>query len=546
MTQDPFSRWEKRALWLLAAGYLIAISASVWLHRLPVRDMAHRYIPMAEAFAAGDWAYAFHPRIQPLQPVCGGIVAFLTGADGFLALKIASAFWAIAGGVLIFILFRELYRKERWVAVPGTVLCVFFPYMYHMAYSGLRESAKGCILIMLALGLVRIRRESRSLNGFILVGIGAALASLVRAEMLAVGLFCLFTAGVFESAKERFPFRTAVTSLFVFGTIFLNMFLNAEFYRVAMPDVRFAQIFQQLTGRPAGIGDAMLLCAAGCLLLLVAAWGWAHLYRRIGRPGWIWGGVLTAAVGLAAYTALVAVHRAEPGFVGAFLDVLLKSFYYYVAPIALIHVGAEIWRKRFSPEEHVILLVVAANLLLCAMQTQIFHRDLYLSPRYIFPATPLLFGFFILGVRDLYRWFLLILPRPVVNLMLLAAWGGLAVMYFYHAPQPLFREYHHPRRLAEQRFINRTKEIILGDYRQRHGEPEVNRSLWTYNSRRRPKIWFSDSSKITIAACLTGGSITGELREADYAVAEEAPGAVKKAIGKVSDGHHDYVIWRVR
>lgn len=546
MTQDSFSLREKRVLWLLAAVYLIAIAASVWLHRLPVRDMAHRYIPMAEAFAAGDWEYAFHPRVQPLQPICGGVIAFLTGADGFLALKIASALWSIAGGVLICVLFRELYRKERWVAVTGTVLYAFFPYMYHMAYSGLRESAKGCILILLALGLVRIRRDCRSLNGFILTGIGAALASLVRADMLAVGFFCLFAAGVFEAEKERFPFRTAAASLFGFGAMFLNILINVKYYRAAMPDVRFAEIFLKLTGRQAGIGDALFLGAAGWLLLLAAAWGWARLYRRIRRPGWIWGGVLTVAVGVAAYAALVFAPRAEPGFVGDYLEVLLKSFYYFVAPIALIHVGAEIRRKQFPPEEHAVLLVVAANLLLCAMQIQIFHRELYLSPRYIFPATPLLFGAFILGVRDIYRWLSLFLPRQLANCILLAAWCGLAVMYCYHAPQPLFREYHHPRRLAEQRFINRMKEIILDDYRWRGGEPEIRRNLWYYNSRRRPKIWFSDSSKITIAACLAGGSIATELREADYAVAEEAPGAVKKAIGRVNDGRHDYVIWRMR
>lgn len=542
---DSFSTREKKCLWLLAGFYLIAVSVSVWLHRLPVRDMAHRYIPMAEAFAAGDFDYAFHPRIQPLQPVCGGIVAFLTGADGFLALKIASALWSIAGGILICILFRELYRKERWVAVLGTALYAFFPYMFHMAYSGLRESAKGCLLILLALGLVRIRRECRSLNGFILTGIGAGLAFLVRAEMFALSLFCLFVAGVFECAGTKFPRRTALATLIAFAVEIPYLLLSAGYYRSAMPDIRFIQLFLRMTGRLPGVGDALLLCAGIGVLLPLAAWAAAPLLRRI-NAGWLWLAAAAAATAVTVHTALTGVNHDKAGYyVYHFLGTIGKSLYYYVAPIALIHAGAEVRRKRLRPEDHAVLMVVAANLFLCTLQMQLCHRTLELSPRYVFPATPLLFGLFILGVRDLYRWFLLILPRAVVNFMLFAAWTGLAVMYVYHAPQPLFREYHHPRRIAEQRFINETKQIILRDYRGK-GMHTAHHSLWYYNSRRHPKVWFTEGSKITIAAYLAGGSLSPDLREADYAVAVKRPPRAKKIIGRVSDGHRDYVIWRMR
>ena len=540
-----FSAREKRWLCLIAVFYLTALALSVWLHMLPVRDMAHRYIPMAEAFAARDFRFAFHPRIPPLQPLCGGIVAFFTGADGFLALKIASALWSVAGGALFCLLLRETHRDDRWVAAPGTLLYLFFPYMFHMAYSGLRESAKGTILVLLALALVKIRRECRAPVGFLLAGIGAGLAALLRAEFFAMGIFCLFVAGVFECERSRFPWRSAVATLIAAALCFPNILANWLFFRTAMPDVRFAELFLRITGRQAGIGDALLLGAALILLLPVAARAAARPLHRI-NAGYLWLAAFAATAAVTVFTAMTGRDRGEPGAVIEHLAVIGKSLYYFVTPVALVHIGVRIKKKQFTGEEHAVVLVVGANLLLCVLQGQFFHRTLELSPRYLFPATPLLLGFFILSVRDLYRGFLLFLPRPLVNLMLLAAWIGVAVMYCYHAPQPLFREYHHPRRLAERRFIDETTEIIAGDYRG-PGIAAPRRSLWHYSSRRRPMVWFDNTTKITVSACLAGGSLSRSLRDADYAVSVKRPRRKGiRVVGRVSDGHHNYTIWRMR
>ena len=82
---------------IIAAALFSGIA--VWLNYLPLRDVATRYAPMAEAFAEGNFAYAFHPRVPPLQVICGGVVAWIFRCNGFIALKTVSALW-FTGSIL--------------------------------------------------------------------------------------------------------------------------------------------------------------------------------------------------------------------------------------------------------------------------------------------------------------------------------------------------------------------------------------------------------------------------------------------------------------
>lgn len=44
---------------------VIAYVPLLCLTDIPVRDVAHRYAQMADAFARGDFSYAFHPVVSP-------------------------------------------------------------------------------------------------------------------------------------------------------------------------------------------------------------------------------------------------------------------------------------------------------------------------------------------------------------------------------------------------------------------------------------------------------------------------------------------------
>ena len=544
---DVASAHGKKILILTAVLLLAAITVSMYFWDIPDRDMAHRYIPMAEAFAARDFSYAFHPRIQPLQPVCGGIIAFLTGVDGFLALKIASAMWHIAGGVLLYILFRELYRDDRKVAVWGTVLYAFFPYMFHMSFSGLRESAKGFFLILITLALTRIRRSCGRWSPYILLGAACGLATLVRAELLAFSAFCLFCAAVFECEKPGIPKRAATATLISFLLTLINMIINRVYYGTTMPDVRYATLFRQLAGRDAGPLDAAVFILAACLLIPALGWAASKLLRRI-KAGWVWLAVFALTAAVTAHTAVTGAK----GSVGELLYVLLQALYYYVIGLALIHIVSIVWQKKMTREEHVVLIAVTANILLFTLQNQIFHRSLYLSTRYVFPVTPLLFGFFLLGWADIYRWLSPYLPRWFAYLGMAASIIGLCVMYAIHCPQPLYRSYHSRREVSNRRSLLEIKRMITEDYRGKRRSAAPRRALWDYQSRNHPKIWFGNAPWVSVITYLVDGSIARKPEDADYVIAVKLNGYWRenrrrlKSLGLVEVNDRKYRVWRVR
>ena len=103
----------------------VLVLAGIFLNDIPTRDVAARYALMSEAFANGDWQYAFHPRLQLLQPVAGGIVAWIFHCNGFTALKIASALFFLAGILPVWKLFREIYGDKTSITPSFFVIIIF-------------------------------------------------------------------------------------------------------------------------------------------------------------------------------------------------------------------------------------------------------------------------------------------------------------------------------------------------------------------------------------------------------------------------------------
>lgn len=68
-------QWETIRPGMLFVAALLLTVLPVLLTGQPMRDVAARYAPMARAFAEGDWAFAFHPRIPPLFPLFAGVLA---------------------------------------------------------------------------------------------------------------------------------------------------------------------------------------------------------------------------------------------------------------------------------------------------------------------------------------------------------------------------------------------------------------------------------------------------------------------------------------
>ena len=139
-----------------ATAAAIAAAALAAFFPMLATDTACRYAPMAEAFAAGDWGEAFHPRFCVGMSVLAGSVVKLTGFDGYAACTFtATLAWALSAIPLFRLAERVFDRQTAWFAVVMYLIC---PQLLVWALKGLREPFK-VLGVLLAADAVMRRRD---------------------------------------------------------------------------------------------------------------------------------------------------------------------------------------------------------------------------------------------------------------------------------------------------------------------------------------------------------------------------------------------------
>ena len=380
------------------------------------------------------------------------------------------------------------------------------------------------------------------------MGIAAGLGALIRMESLAIGLFCIFCAAIFESSSGGLPLRSVFSAAVALTFTTANALINYHFFGHAMPDSHYAVMFMKHIGRPADPGDLLPIAVLIATLLPLAGYAAARLFRRV-PVGFFWGAALLFTAVVTVFTVFTGIDRNIPGETGDFVISLLESGYYFVVPMALVHVGRQLFLHKFTRAEHAVLVVAAAAILLCILQIQIFDKKLYVPSRYLFPATPLFFGLFLLGWEDFYRWFSPFLPKWFVALGLAASIAGFVFMYSYHLPQPLYRAYRARSHIADKAVIDEICRLVKSDKLPLRPRGTVL-SPWKYRSWRSPKFWFDDMyPKISVAAYFMGGSVVESASEADYIVMERLPKHIDPRkthlLGKVKWRKRVFCVWRM-
>lgn len=103
-------------------------------------DVLVRYAPMAEAFAAGDWIDAYHPRFCVLFQVLTGIMVKFLGVSGLQACQIvAILFWGLSFPVLWIVLKRVFDDLTAYIAALLLFLSVD---LFLYAADGLRDDCR--------------------------------------------------------------------------------------------------------------------------------------------------------------------------------------------------------------------------------------------------------------------------------------------------------------------------------------------------------------------------------------------------------------------
>lgn len=153
----PLPMWP---FWTLAALATCAAVAIAALFPLISTDTLCRYAPMAEAFAAGEWEDAFHPRFCVGMPVVAGLIRMATGLDGLSASAAAAALaWGL-GAIPVFRIAEAIFGRRT--AYFAAVLYIICPQPMIWTLKGLREPFKILGTLLMTDALVRCRDKSWS------------------------------------------------------------------------------------------------------------------------------------------------------------------------------------------------------------------------------------------------------------------------------------------------------------------------------------------------------------------------------------------------
>ena len=447
---------------------LLLCSLLGFINDMPERDVAVRYAPMAEAFAAGNWAYALHPRIPSLLPCCAGIVVWLTGCSGFIAAKAVSILFFALCVFPLYGIFRRTFNENiaRW----GCVLLMFSSHFIRIAVSGLRDSGKGLAMIIACYAILCIWQQRTRLAGYCWCVAGAVLLTLTRGDCVLYALLFLGTGLFFELYRRRsffFPWRTILAFALYLLCLSPQLAYNYRTIGYPVPEVRYGVILSKFEHRL----------------------GLNIFYNRnaiMKLPGMQPDLTPVATVGdISDETPLVQ----QNGYaVAEFIDSLFKGFYPYFFLFAIPVIVMRIYRREWKVEESILLAVLLGHAFLIVMQIIIFDKYLYVSRRYLLPVAPLALGWSALGMLALWEWMRSKIPvlekraaRPVV--FAVCAFALLA-----DSAGPTIKDYTSCKKSTERKATLQVAEFIRNDFGNTAARIKRELDYFSYRADRRPLI----------------------------------------------------------
>jgi len=509
------------AFFLLLA---ICLSAPLaYLMDVPERDVANRYAPMAEAFAGGAWAFAFHPRVPMFHSALCGVLIRLFGVGGFTAAKLVSAGCFAAAVFPLFGIMRRVF--DETIAAGSLLIYVINPFLLRLSGSGLRENLKCLLLLMMVHAVFLIVERRKSPGRYLYLGAAAGILMITRSEMI---LFCglmLFGVMVYESYHARYPWRSLAGTLLAAAFVCVPAFVNAAIFALPTPEVRYLTLFEAVAGRAPSLADAILIAAATPVLMSGISWGIAHVFSgdRL-KPMLIAAGIAFVAASVVLFVRQTL--RTDREFL---FDVFLtfeRAFDPLWSVPALIGVAFRLRDRRFSPAEQLLFVIIAVHTLVVVNQIVLYDRTVMFSLRYLVPVSPLGFGWTFCGVCTLAillgRYIPGVKTRPAAAVLLTAYVCGA----LFHCLGPLLKDYFEPRHKAVRSGTLQLAEIIRrhAPARSRAVAPAFDSA--DYECAAAPGVFFERDSKYSVSAYLAGGRMVRGIDHADfYVTAPDSSGA---------------------
>ena len=500
-------------LTLFFFGICIAYLPLLFWDSIPQRDIANRYAPMAEAFARGDFLYAFHPRCQMLHTSIAGIIAFCCGCDGYMACKISSFLFFALSAIPLFFLCRRIFGSR--IAAGAVLLFAFAsPLLSILAISGLRDAAKMFTLLLIAHALTRIVQERQNIWNYVYAGAGCGLGVCVRNEMLLVAAFTLFICGLLDRASHRWIGRslTGVGTAVVISCA--ELIANYGVSGLAIPAARYRTLFLQIFKvEPTWIPMIFYAVIPACLLYIAGVYTVSKIASfRKGKACMI---TILVILVVALFYRIHVLASANPERAGIFVNSIMLGLTWSFFPAAVTGAVFRFLFRRWSQEETVIaVLFILTNL--TAIVSIILHDNyLFVSKRYLLPAVPLLLPWSWYAWEQIWKLFHEKLHIPYTTLLRRITAAVLILLSLYSTYRERIKDQIRPKQIR----LHQTIKTIAGRIRQEKYSfytPELD--LLHYKSNVRPLVYLDCHSKLTPAVYLGGGSTTPDPSAMDLLV----------------------------
>lgn len=535
------SRWSSGDLRIPCLFCLAALLLAVplaFFSDVPERDVAVRYASMAEEFATGNWAYAFHPRIPIFHSSASGVLVWLFGVSGFTAARMISVLSYALAVFPLYAVMRRIFNAR--IAAGSIFLYIVNPFMLRFAVAGLRESTKCLLLIMMVHAILLIREKRESFLRWLYLGGASGLAMITRSEMILFSGFVLFgmmfretlvrqdmrraSDGTDPASPQAKPFPAPVQSLvgtFVADAIvFLPAAVNYAVFGLPSPETRYLIIFENMFGRTPSLPDAVLIAVsvpfAMAAFSMMVVWG---IPRKRLKP------VLIGCAALLAVGYLAIFFR--EAFIGEkdeLLDFLFlngEMFNPNWSIPALLCLAVRLRAGVISFGEKLLFTFIVAHTLVTTGQVLFYDHSLDFSSRYLIPVSALGFGWAFYGLMILAGFISRYILRRGLSVRTAMAFL-LGIYTFYgllRGFEPMLREHFAPRDSAVRLGTFRLAEVFR-DGCPRHSRatpPPFNRNR--YEGRAVPGVYFEHNSKYCVSAYLSGGRVVQDMERADFYVA---------------------------
>lgn len=189
---------NKKLILISVVFWLVASALAILVYPVLMSDTMNRYAPMAEAFAAGDWFHAFHPRFGIIFSILTGGLSFVTSLRGDYSCQVVAIGFLAASMIPAWHIARRVWGETAaWYLAAFIAL---LPEFFNLSIDGLRDTARIFASLMIAYSFISGKRSWVMAIGLFVFATLRIDTQIVGAVVVSVWSFMALKKGDIKSA----------------------------------------------------------------------------------------------------------------------------------------------------------------------------------------------------------------------------------------------------------------------------------------------------------------------------------------------------------